>query len=152
MQKEHRKEVYPKQKEDVKKKQGSTHSLFREKGKAGKAEGQGGDAGEQTGTGSNRLEMHYEDQNCRYNFKCISSGRCTKTNIPRTSQHRRTGNVFTYSIKKRRRPTLPLMRSTIGADGLNFSVRNGKRWEPRRYDRLNNETWHDDKSNTTLLL
>ena len=40
MQKEHRKEVYPKQKEDVKKKQGSTHSLFREKGKAGKAGGQ----------------------------------------------------------------------------------------------------------------
>ena len=31
--KEHRKEVYPKQKEDVKKKQGSTHSLFRAKEK-----------------------------------------------------------------------------------------------------------------------
>ena len=29
-----------------------------------------------------------------------------------------------------RRPTLPLMRSTIGAAGLNFSVRNGKRWNP----------------------
>ncbi len=28
------------------------------------------------------------------------------------------------------RPTLPLLRSTIGADGLNFSVRNGKRWCP----------------------
>ena len=33
-------------------------------------------------------------------------------------------------LKKRRRPTLPLVRSTIGADGLNFSVRNGKRWNP----------------------
>ena len=24
----------------------------------------------------------------------------------------------------------PAIRSTIGADGLNFSVRNGKRWNP----------------------
>ena len=24
----------------------------------------------------------------------------------------------------------PAKRSTIGADGLNFSVRNGKRWDP----------------------
>ena len=29
-----------------------------------------------------------------------------------------------------RRPTLPLLRSTIGASGLNFSVRYGKRWTP----------------------
>ncbi len=34
------------------------------------------------------------------------------------------------SSKKGRRPTLPLLRSTIGAAGLNFSVRNGKRWDP----------------------
>lgn len=27
-------------------------------------------------------------------------------------------------------PTLPLIRSTIGVSGLNFSVRNGKRWNP----------------------
>ena len=32
--------------------------------------------------------------------------------------------------KKRRLPTLPLLRSTIGVTGLNFSVRNGKRWNP----------------------
>ena len=32
--------------------------------------------------------------------------------------------------KKWRRPTLPLLRSTIGADRLNFSVRYGKRWNP----------------------
>ena len=30
--------------------------------------------------------------------------------------------------KKRRLPTLPLLRSTIGVTELNFSVRNGKRW------------------------
>ena len=30
----------------------------------------------------------------------------------------------------RRLPTLPLLRSTIGVTGLNFSVRNGKRWDP----------------------
>ena len=33
-------------------------------------------------------------------------------------------------LKNRRRPTLPRVCSTIGADGLNFSVRNGKRWNP----------------------
>ena len=34
------------------------------------------------------------------------------------------------SLKKRRLPTLPRVCSTIGAGGLNFSVRNGKRWNP----------------------
>ena len=33
-------------------------------------------------------------------------------------------------ILKRRLSTLPLLRSTIDAVGLNFSVRNGKRWIP----------------------
>ena len=33
-------------------------------------------------------------------------------------------------LEKRRLPTLPRVCSTIGADGLNFSVRNGKRWNP----------------------
>ena len=32
--------------------------------------------------------------------------------------------------------------STIGADGLNFSVRNGKRWIPDAIDRLNKCTVH----------
>ena len=32
--------------------------------------------------------------------------------------------------KKRRLPTLPRVCSTIGAGGLNCSVRNGKRWDP----------------------
>ena len=31
---------------------------------------------------------------------------------------------------KRRLSTLPLLRSTIDVVGLNFSVRNGKRWIP----------------------
>ena len=35
-----------------------------------------------------------------------------------------------FSLRKRRLPTLPLLRSTIGVVGLNFSVRNGKRWNP----------------------
>ena len=45
---------------------------------------------------------------------------------------------------KRRLPTLPLLRSTIGVTRLNFSVRNGKRWNPRAittWIRL----WHDEK-------
>ena len=37
----------------------------------------------------------------------------------------------TTSSLKRRLPTLPLLRSTIGVTRLNFSVRNGKRWNPR---------------------
>ncbi len=39
--------------------------------------------------------------------------------------------------KRRRRPTLPLMCSTIGAVRLNFSVRNGKRWNPYAIITLN---------------
>ena len=37
-----------------------------------------------------------------------------------------------YGIENGRRPTLPrsLPRSTIGAEGLDFSVRNGKRYDP----------------------
>ena len=34
-------------------------------------------------------------------------------------------------LLKRRLPTLPLLRSTIGVTKLNFSVRNGKRWNLR---------------------
>ena len=33
--------------------------------------------------------------------------------------------------RKRQLPTLPLLRSTIGVTRFNFSVRNGKRWNPR---------------------
>ena len=33
-------------------------------------------------------------------------------------------------LQKRRLPTLPRVCSTIGAGGLNFSVRDGKRWNP----------------------
>ena len=39
---------------------------------------------------------------------------------------------FRFCAKNGRRPTLPgaCAPSTIGAGGLNFSVRNGKRWIP----------------------
>ena len=46
---------------------------------------------------------------------------------------RRTTSVLSELIPlflKRRLPTLPLLRSTIGVARLNFSVRNGKRWNP----------------------
>ncbi len=33
-------------------------------------------------------------------------------------------------LEARRLPTLPPIGSTIGADGLNFPVRNGKGWAP----------------------
>src|SRR5437764_6977543 len=49
---------------------------------------------------------------------------------PRTTKGRPRGRPFV--LIKRRRPTLPgpLGPSTIGAEGLNFSVRNGKRCFP----------------------
>src|SRR5690554_5659144 len=53
-----------------------------------------------------------------------SSGRGVATNKKRIP-----AKLISFS-KDRRRPTLPLLRSTIGAAGLNFSVRNGKRWDP----------------------
>ena len=37
---------------------------------------------------------------------------------------------FSSRLLKRRLSTLPLLRSTIDVVGLNFSVRNGKRWIP----------------------
>ena len=37
---------------------------------------------------------------------------------------------FLTLIKKRAATYSPARRSTIGVDGLNFSVRNGKRWNP----------------------
>ena len=40
-------------------------------------------------------------------------------------------------FKKRRLSTLPLLRSTIDVTGLNFSVRNGKRWNPGAITTLN---------------
>ena len=48
-------------------------------------------------------------------------------------------SIKTTGLKKRwRRPTLPLLRSTIGVTRLNFSVRNGKRWNPRAITTLTN--------------
>ena len=44
-----------------------------------------------------------------------------------------------------RRPTLPLLRSTIGATRLNFSVRNGKRWNPCAITTLINSTWRNTR-------
>ena len=48
---------------------------------------------------------------------------CINTKKPRV-------HVELRAFVKWRRPTLPRVCSTIGAVGLNFSVRNGKRWNP----------------------
>ena len=45
------------------------------------------------------------------------------------------------SLKKRRLPTLPLLRSTIGVTELNFSVRNGKRWNLSAIVTWIRQTW-----------
>ena len=39
-------------------------------------------------------------------------------------------------FSRRRLPTLPLLRSTIGVTRLNFSVRNGEEVEPSCYNHL----------------
>ena len=48
-------------------------------------------------------------------------------NLHKTKEARSIKNGL---LKDQRRPTLPVLSSTIGADGLNFSVRHGKRWNP----------------------
>ena len=49
-----------------------------------------------------------------------------------SSKRNKAPSLFRVSrlVVKWRRPTLPRVCSTIGAVGLNFSVRNGKRWNP----------------------
>ena len=61
----------------------------------------------------------------------------------------------TLSVKEKRRlPTLPRVCSTIGAGGLNCSVRNGKRWDPATIATLmtimtNHNNKHEHKRFTT---
>ena len=42
--------------------------------------------------------------------------------------------MWNKTLKGWHRPTLPPFGSTIGANGLNFSVRDGKRWNPIAID------------------
>jgi hypothetical protein len=57
-------------------------------------------------------------------------------------------SIKTTGLKiKWQRPTLPLLRSTIGVTRLNFSVRNGKRWPPCTIATLNYST----KRNTHIV-
>ena len=59
------------------------------------------------------LYLHYSNYNLHLNYRI-------------TTKEPRSDASGLYSIK-RRLPTLPLVRSTIGVTKLNFSVRNGKR-------------------------
>ena len=62
--------------------------------------------------------------------KKIRANIAKKSPIRQTQKVPRNILVTEDFSRKRRRPTLPLLRSTIGVTGLNFSVRNGKRWNP----------------------
>ena len=67
-----------------------------------------------------------------------------ETSLSRKNRKPPPSNRQARLLQKRRLPTLPLLRSTIGVTRLNFSVRNGKRWNPRAittWIRL----WHDEK-------
>ena len=50
--------------------------------------------------------------------------------VPLRAQKKPRDIAISRLSVKRRLPTLPLVRSTIGVAKLNFSVRNGKRWNP----------------------
>ena len=71
---------------------------------------------------------------------------------PRRSLCSRQGKKKPRSISasrlsvKRRLPTLPLVRSTIGVAKLNFSVRNGKRWNLRAIVTLISLCCHDSQA------
>ena len=57
----------------------------------------------------------------------------SQTKVARRKQNKKRKPRVHYELRafvKWRRPTLPRVCSTIGAVGLNFSVRNGKRWNP----------------------
>ena len=65
--------------------------------------------------------------------KCLimHAGGNTKKANPKLNRLSSSSVVFACTlILKRRLSTLPLLRSTIDVVGLNFSVRNGKRWIP----------------------
>ena len=56
--------------------------------------------------------------------------RIAKLYAPPKQESRSSKSAEPAHFPKRQLPTLPLLRSTIGVTGLNFSVRNGKRWIP----------------------
>ena len=55
------------------------------------------------------------------------------------------------SFRKRQLPTLPLLRSTIGVTELNFSVRNGKRWNLSAIVTWIRQTWCKKSKAITAL-
>ena len=63
-------------------------------------------------------------------------GTCTRQTMPLSGEQKKSlhGTHLSHegsNTKKGRRPTLPHFScSTIGVPGLNFSVRDGKRWNP----------------------
>ena len=64
-------------------------------------------------------------ENITRNGSCAASQRGKEESLLAIA----AGGFLTW-IKKRAATYSPARRSTIGVDGLNFSVRNGKRWNP----------------------
>ena len=69
--------------------------------------------------------------NCFLRSLCFLAPHSLSQSLP-PSKRNKAPSLFRVSrlVVKWRRPTLPRVCSTIGAVGLNFSVRNGKRWNP----------------------
>gem|GEM_PF-2344237 len=74
-----------------------------------------------------------------YDTKTLPNTKQSSGKNPSTSETKKADSklnrlpsrrTFALTPKKRRLSTLPLLRSTIDVVGLNFSVRNGKRWIP----------------------
>ena len=84
------------------------------------------------------LMMPYSIPNHILSLAIISCSRSVLSTVSHSnylslsSKRNKAPSLFRVSrlVVKWRRPTLPRVCSTIGAVGLNFSVRNGKRWNP----------------------
>ena len=73
--------------------------------------------------------MHLADEPSKNNPFVPDSYNCPHKSADRQKQKRR-GLPFGNPLLKAAATYSPTVRSTIGDAGLNFSVRNGKRWSP----------------------
>ena len=85
-------------------------------------------------TGNSTVSVHFQYNQHSRHIIIIVKGRRGKGEEGRERYITKKESPFRSlekdSLIKRQLPTLPLLRSTIGVTGLNFSVRNGKRWNP----------------------
>ena len=70
------------------------------------------------------------EENSSATEKVVVPPRKMKCRWGQRSAAAETFSKAALALKRAAATYSPAIRSTIGADGLNFSVRNGKRWNP----------------------